>query len=115
MATTKADTVISPKLLRNQVVTLADLEEFKSDLLVALNRLIQANVIKPPKKWLKSHEVKALLKISSGTLRAMRKNGTLPFTKIGNLIYYDFEDLTAALSSRKHLATTEEAFHKKQH
>jgi hypothetical protein len=102
MAVTKTDAKVSPTLVRNQLVTRADLDDFKKDLLIALTRLIQGATAKPHKKWLKSHEVKRLLGISSGTLCAMRANGTLPFTKIGNLIYYDSDDLTAMLSSRKH-------------
>jgi hypothetical protein len=101
MADPKINSAISPKLLRNQLVILADLEDFKKDLLLAIARLIEGKAAKSPKKWLKSYEVKSLLNISNGKLRAMRMNGTLPFTKIGNLIYYDFDDLTAQLSSRK--------------
>ncbi len=59
------------------------------------------NSTKPPKKWLKSNEVKALLRISNGTLVTMRTNGTLPYTKIGNIIYYDQEDITTILTAKR--------------
>lgn len=46
-----------------------------------------------PKKLLKSYQVKNLLKISPGTLQNLRVNGTLPFTKVGGIIYYKYEDI----------------------
>jgi len=92
---------VSPKLLRDQLVTVADLEEFKQDLLLSLLRVIRDNTAKPPKKWLKSREVKALLGISNGTLYSMRVGGTLPYTKIGNIIYYDQDDVNAVLTTNR--------------
>nr|WP_299516014.1 helix-turn-helix domain-containing protein [Mucilaginibacter sp.] len=41
------------------------------------------------KRWLKSFEVKELLHISTGTLHNFRTNDTLPFTKIGGVVFYD--------------------------
>ncbi|WP_188930266.1 DNA-binding protein [Puia dinghuensis] len=78
--------VVSPKLLRDQLVTLADLQEFKEALLLSLARLMKENAGKPPKKWLKSREVKAMLNISNGTLYAMRINGSLPWWSAGEMI-----------------------------
>jgi hypothetical protein len=97
----KSDSIIPAKLYRDQVVTVGDLAEFKEDLLLSLARLIQEGRAKPPKKWLKSAEVKSLLEISTGALHAMRANGTLPFTKIGNLIYYEQEEINRVLSGKK--------------
>tara|TARA_R110002012_G_scaffold245126_4_gene420117 strand:+ start:3414 stop:3650 length:237 start_codon:yes stop_codon:yes gene_type:complete len=45
------------------------------------------------KKYLKSSEVMELLQISPGTLQNLRINGTLPFSKMGGIIYYDSEDI----------------------
>uniref|UniRef100_UPI004047A37D helix-turn-helix domain-containing protein n=1 Tax=Roseivirga sp. TaxID=1964215 RepID=UPI004047A37D len=55
----------------------------------------------PSKKWLKSYEVRKLLDISPGTLQNLRVNGTLPFTKIGGVIYYDYTDIQSMLQSNK--------------
>lgn len=46
-----------------------------------------------PKEWLKSYEVRKLLGISAGTLQNLRLNGTLPYTKIGGLMYYRYEEI----------------------
>lgn len=89
------------KVYRDQLVTLADLQEFKNDLLLSIKAIIQVNAPQPIKKWLKSYEVKKLLNISTGTLQNLRSNGTLPHTKIGGSIYYDAEDLNRVLADRK--------------
>ncbi len=53
------------------------------------------------KKWLRSTEVRKLLGISPGTLQNLRINSTLPFTKIGGVIYYDSQDINEMLSSNR--------------
>jgi hypothetical protein len=97
-----ATTIVPAKVFKDQLVTIADLQEFKEDLLLSLIRLLRDNAAKPPKKWLKSHEVKSLLNISHGTLFAMRVNGTIPFTKIDNIIYYDYDEINRVLIARTH-------------
>ena len=42
------------RLFRDLLVTKADLDAFKHDLLLSLAPLMQENASKPPKKWLKS-------------------------------------------------------------
>jgi hypothetical protein len=49
------------------------------------------------RKWLKSHEVMKLLKISPGTLQTLRFNGSLKFSKVGGIIYYLHEDILRML------------------
>ena len=89
------------KLYREQIITTDDLREFKIELLEDLKRLLKEHSGQPTKKWLKSYEVRKLLGISPGTLQNLRVNGTLPFTKIGGVIYYDYADIQAMLQSNK--------------
>jgi hypothetical protein len=84
-----------------KLVTIDDLLVLKSDLLSEIKTLFKESSGQPVKKWLKSHEVRKLLDISPGTLQNLRVNGTLPFTKIGGVIYYDQEDIREMLQSRK--------------
>ncbi|TAN15367.1 MAG: DNA-binding protein [Chitinophagaceae bacterium] len=84
-----------------QLVTINDLLVLKSDLLSEFKKLLKEAGGQPVKKWLKSYEVRKLLGISPGTLQNLRVNGTLPFTKIGGVIYYDQEDIKEMLQSRK--------------
>jgi len=55
----------------------------------------------PAKKWLKAHEVRRLLKISPGTLQTLKANGTIPYTKIGGVHFFDYEDIQQVLESGK--------------
>ncbi|UCS92281.1 helix-turn-helix domain-containing protein [Echinicola marina] len=84
-----------------EVITTDDLREFKIELLEDLKRLLKEPSGQPSKKWLKSYEVRKLLGISPGTLQNLRVNGTLPFTKIGGVIYYDYTDIQSMLQSNK--------------
>jgi hypothetical protein len=90
-----------PERPTGQMVTIEDLLILKSDLLNGIRKLLKEASGQPVKKWLKSHEVRKLLDISPGTLQNLRVNGTLPFTKIGGVIYYDQEDIKEMLQSRK--------------
>ncbi|MEX0314041.1 MAG: helix-turn-helix domain-containing protein, partial [Allomuricauda sp.] len=55
----------------------------------------------PAKKWLKSPEVRELLGISPGTLQNLRINGTLPYTKVGGVLYYDYQEIMQVLEKNK--------------
>ncbi|MEQ9377689.1 MAG: helix-turn-helix domain-containing protein [Imperialibacter sp.] len=87
--------------MATEVITTDDLREFKIELLEDLKRLLKEHSGQPSKKWLKSYEVRKLLSISPGTLQNLRVNGTLPFTKIGGVIYYDYADIQGMLQSNK--------------
>ncbi len=89
------------KIYRDQLITLADLEQFKTDLLNELVRVLQQPQHAQPKSWLKSPEVRKLLSISPGTLQNLRVNGTLPFSKIGSIVYYKQEDILKLLEGAK--------------
>lgn len=90
-----------PKLYREQLITAGDLYDFKNDLLFEFKKLLKEDSGHPTKKWLKSFEVRKLLNISHNTLANLRVNGTLPFTKIGGIIYYDYDDIQAMLTNKK--------------
>lgn len=90
---------VEKKIFRDQLITLGDLEKFKTELLADLQRLIQSPAQNQQKQWLKSVEVRKLLGISPGTLQTLRINGTLPFSKIGSLIYYKYEDIYRLLEN----------------
>lgn len=84
-------------------ITVEDLEHFKQSLLEEIKKIYLQKHPQPPpvKKWLKSHEVLRALAISPGTLQNLRVNGTLPYTKIGGVIYYEAEDIENMLKSSK--------------
>ncbi|MET4082982.1 hypothetical protein ABIB40_002949 [Pedobacter sp. UYP30] len=86
---------------KDQLLTLGDLEIFKDEILIEIKRIVKESNGQPGKKWLKSCEVKSLLGISHGFLQTLRDTGTLPFTKIGGAIYYDYEDIASMMAGKK--------------
>ena len=82
----------------DELITRKDLKDFEQNLLKSLSELIKSE---QPKKWLKSSEVRELLKISPGTLQNLRINGKLKYSKIGGLIYYSYENLMEMLDTNK--------------
>jgi hypothetical protein len=88
------------------ILTKEDLHQFKTDLVAELKAILKI-AAEPPKKWLKSEEVKKLLNVSPGTLQTLRINGTLQYTKIGKIIYYDFEHLQKTMEKNLRVASSE--------
>lgn len=80
-----------------EVITREDLNEFRSLLLKDLKEIIQSKP-QQTKQWLKSNEVRKLLNISPGTLQNLRINGTLSYTKIGGIMYYNNADIEKLLN-----------------
>ena len=83
------------------IITTDDLREFKVDLLDEIKELLQSSDLNKPKKWLKSSQVRDILGISPGTLQNLRLNGTLPFSKIGGVMFYDYEELIEVINNHK--------------
>jgi hypothetical protein len=73
------------------VITPEDLKSFKEEILAEVRAIIQKHSPALYKKWLKSEEVRKLLKVSAGTLQTLRRNGTLKYSKVGGILYYDQE------------------------
>jgi hypothetical protein len=85
------------RLYREQLITVGDLETFKQDLLHEIKNLLKQDVSEPAKKWLRSAEVKKMLRISAGTLQNLRINGSLSHTRIGRIIFYNSQDIEKLL------------------
>lgn len=86
-------------LLRNQLVTIGDLQDFRMQILKDFKQLMSQTTNISTKPWLKSGEVRKLLNISPGTLQTLRSNGTLRYNKVGGTIYYQYEDIEAMMSN----------------
>lgn len=83
------------------IITTDDLREFKMELLEELKELLNSRSGSASKKWLRSTDVMERLKISPGTLQNLRVNGTLPFTKIGGLIFYDASEIEDVMEKNR--------------
>jgi hypothetical protein len=85
------------ELLNHQSITKKDLLNLTNLMLVEIKQMLGTQ--EQPAQWLKSSEVRKLLKISPGTLQNLRINGTLNFTRIGSIIYYKYDDILKVLNS----------------
>lgn len=81
------------------LITQEDLKEFKTELQEDIKNLFNIKVSEQ-KLWLRSSEVKELLKISSGTLQNLRINRTLSYTRVGGTLYYNYKDIEEMLKKK---------------
>jgi hypothetical protein len=89
------------KVFANQLITVDDLFQFKKELLEELLLALKPQNSLPGKKWMKSHEVRRMLKISPGTLQTLKSSGIIPFTKLGGVHIYNYEDIENILKNEK--------------
>ena len=83
------------------IITTEDLHEFKLELIDEIKELLNNKSGQIKKKWLKSQEVRKLLGISPGTLQNLRINGTLPYTRVGGVLYYDYQEIIQVLEKNR--------------
>lgn len=96
-----AEDMYPQKIFAHQLITVDDLNEFRQKLLNELLTVLKTQNTIVPKKWMKSHEVRRLLKISPGTLQTFKTSGIIPHAKIGGIIFYDHEDIQRLLETGK--------------
>lgn len=83
-----------------EIVTKEDLQVFRLQLLNDLKALFLPSVQSEKKEWLRSREIRKMLRISPGTLQNMRINGKITPAKIGGIFYYRKDDLDKLLDSK---------------
>ena len=86
----------------SSIITTDDLREFKMELIEEFKSILSQQQSQVTlKRYLKSSEVMDLLQISPGTLQNLRINGTLPYTKIGGIIYYDAQEIQQIMNENR--------------
>ncbi|WP_034043673.1 helix-turn-helix domain-containing protein [Wocania ichthyoenteri] len=83
------------------IITTDDLMDFKLELLDDIKKLLSKQAQGKLKKYLKSSELMDLLQISPGTLQNLRIKGTLPYTKVGGIIFYDSEEIQKVMENNR--------------
>jgi hypothetical protein len=91
----------SERMYAHQLITTSDLAAFKKQLIEELLIALRSQTTPVQKKWLKSHEVRRLLKISPGTLQTLKSSGVIPYTKVGGVHFFDYEDIQRVLETGK--------------
>lgn len=91
--------------MATQIITLEDLENFRLTLVENIRELFEENQSSEQQEeetiWLKSHQVQRMLGISPGTLQNLRINGTLPYSKVGGVIFYDRREILKVMELNK--------------
>ena len=87
--------------MQANIVTTEDLKTFKTEILEAIESfLIKHNSVSID-KWIRSDKVIEKLGISPGTLQNFRINKTIPFTKLGGILFYDEKEIHQLLIDNK--------------
>lgn len=82
-------------------ITTDDLREFKIELLEDIKQMLHKQNGQSARKWLRSPDVRDLLGISPSTLQNLRINGTLPYTRVGGVLYYDYQEIMEVMENNK--------------
>jgi len=77
-----------------ELLTKDDLRLLKEEILKEIEKLVPVRN-EPTTKWLKSQEVRKILKCSPGSLQNLRINGQLKPKKIGGVYYYQISEVEA--------------------
>ena len=99
--------------MATEILTQEDLKQFRMQLMEDFKGLLENHANPAARQWLKSSEVRKMLGISHGTLQNLRINGSLPYTKLGGIMFYKYGDIekilevnsTSKIARRGNLAT----------
>ncbi len=80
-----------------ELLTKEDLQQFRIQLLRDLKSII-GQPQAAQQTWLRSVEVRKLLKISPNTLQSLRVKGSLHPSKIGGILYYRMDEINILLN-----------------
>ena len=83
-----------------ELLTTSDLHQFRTQLVQEIRQLLTTKEAVNP-KVLKTKDVCKLFTVTAGTLQNWRKTEKVRFTKIGGIIYYEYEEVVKLLKHRK--------------
>jgi hypothetical protein len=82
-----------------ELITREDLQLLRQQLLSDIRALLGEKQDASAKEWLRSGEVRKLLKISPGTLQNLRINGLLSPSKVNGIYFYRYADVIRMLET----------------
>lgn len=82
-----------------EVLTRTDLLQFKKDLIEEISKLFKEKPDTEMPEYLKSKQVRQILKCSDSTLQYYRDSGKLPYRKIGSTYYYTKDGIKSFMHS----------------
>lgn len=85
-----------------EIITTEDLDNFRKVLLTDFTNILVKNAASSEKP-LRSSEVRKLLAISNGTLQSLRDKKILSYSKIGNILFYDKQEILKLIRENKYI------------
>ena len=76
------------------------LEKFREELRITIREEIRSLKTEQP-TWLRSSQVRKMLKISDSTLQTLRVSGTIPAYKLGTTWLYKYDEIINELEANK--------------
>lgn len=86
-----------------ELATKDDLKLIESNIINAVKHIINSKKSEAEKKWLKTKDLVEQFGISPGKQQTLRNKRAIPFTKIGDTIYYSLNDIDQILEANKNL------------
>jgi Mn-dependent DtxR family transcriptional regulator len=83
------------------ILTLEDLQDFKVEILQEIRNLLNEKTTFKKTKWIKSKELGEMLDVSPGTIMNLRIKGVLPYTKIGGVMFYEYNEIMKIIEKNK--------------
>ena len=85
-------------------MTKEDINLFKQEMLDAFRTIVEQE-LKPRvyRKWIKTYQLKEMLDLSDTTLQTMRNSGVIPYTLLGGLAFYDYEEILQLMEKNKQI------------
>jgi hypothetical protein len=90
-------TKVNQGVMQIEVITKEDLQVLRQQMLGDIKELLSANGNAAEKEWLRSSDVRKLLKISPGTLQNLRITGQLCPTKVNGIYFYKYAEVMKML------------------
>ena len=84
--------------MENLILTSLSKEELTSIINEAINQQLQPTAEPKEDKLIKLEDVKALLNVSTATVHNWKKEGKIPFYKIGQRIYFKENEVLESLN-----------------
>ena len=88
--------------MKLDLITKEDLEQFKLDIFAEMrSTLKKVGAPNENNEWLRTADVRKLLRISAGTLQTLRVNGTIRYSVVGKMFFYKREDINNMIEQNR--------------
>lgn len=88
--------------MKLDLITKEDLEQLKLDIFAEMrSTLKELGAPNENNEWLRTADVRKLLRISAGTLQTLRINGTIRYSVVGKMFFYKREDINNMIEQNR--------------